>query len=136
MYFINRIKLPDGTVYRRGDPFPKFESKDQDVGYIIGNITVAPKQSEDVGDETATDMQERDSSVELWADAPVEMREQFTKNGMTICHRVYPSGVLAEEMWELSAAMEVIRERLELDILDDEEPAQANGGTQQAQAQP
>lgn len=123
MHFIRRVKLPDGTVYEKGQPFPKFVAGDEDTPYIISDITVAPKSSEDVGDEEGTAVEERDWSVELWAGALPKDQDAFLQAGATICHRIMPTGVRVEEFWTLDSALDVIRDRSEVDVeIEEDEP--------------
>lgn len=141
-HVIQRIKSPDGALYRKGDPFPKFEDKDEPNPFVITDITLAPKQSEDVGEEGETDIEEVDASIEVWGGLPAHADqralEKFRDAGWCFCLRVYLGtlrGLLVEEIWDLNEAMDLIKERRNLDIVDDE-PEAPNGGAQAAPPAP
>jgi hypothetical protein len=118
MHFVKRIRLPDGTIHRTGDLFPKFETSDETPSERIGTIYVAGKTGaqSDI-DEDVTETEEQDGSIELWQTLPNwdklsdDEKKKMVQTSWTLCHRIFPNGTRTEEMWPLWEAMQLMADR-------------------------
>lgn len=126
---IQQIRLPDGTVFQCKDPFPDTESGG--MPFVITDITIAPKTSEDVSDTDNTNIEELPPSIEIWAGV-IDQRfvPEYKKAGWTFCLRVYLGelfGTRALEIWSQEEVQETLEDRRNIGGDEDEPPA--NGGT-------
>lgn len=130
---IQRIQAPNGAIYKRGGPFPKFEETDENTPFVITEITVAPKTQDDVGGEDGTSIEEVEASIELWSGPRAgddETTKKVVEDGWVYCLRIYlgaQKDLVSLEIWPLDEAIAMIEARQNKDESGLAEETPVNG---------